>query len=80
VVGGLCRVLTALLVSLDCHVIYSRVDTQDNLADALSRGDPALFRQTASAQGFYVAPSASPTHLPSIELCTTLQSTFFYRV
>jgi reverse transcriptase-like protein len=77
VVGGLCRVLTALLVSLDCHVIYSRVDSQDNLADALSRGDPALFRQTASARGYFVAPSATHALSPPIELCKTLQSNFF---
>jgi hypothetical protein len=77
-VGGLCRVLTVLLVSLDCQVLFSRVDSQDNLADALSRGDPALFRRTASARDLFVAPSATQALSPPTELCRTLQCSFFY--
>lgn len=43
VMGGLCRLFSVLSVALDCHVVFNRVSSQENLADLLSRGDTARF-------------------------------------
>jgi hypothetical protein len=67
-------------LNIDCHVIFSRVDSQDNLADSLSRGDLDQFRLAASARSCSVAPSATTARLPRTDLCEQLQSTFFCRV
>lgn len=77
VLGGLCRLLASLCVSLDCHITFSRVASQDNLADALSRGSVLNFQQVLSAKGFSFAPSPTTSRFPPIQLCETLQCSFF---
>ena len=77
IAGGLCRLLASLCVSLDCHIVYSRVDSQDNLADPLSRGSVADFQQRLSDSGSSFAHSPTTCRSPPTELCATLQCCFF---
>ena len=75
--GGLCRVLSALLVACDCFIHFSHVDSQGNLADQLSRGSVALFLEAAIAQGLSPEPSPTTFHSPQTSLCERLQCDFF---
>jgi hypothetical protein len=77
VMGGLCRILSALFVSCDCFILFSRVDSQDNLADQLSRGSTSLFRAAATALGLSIEPSPTVLRSPPVNLCEKLQCDFF---
>ena len=75
--GGLSRLLAVLTVQLDCFVIYTRIASQDNLADQLSRGRPDLFLQQARAAGLSTALSAVQCRSPSAADCESVQCSFY---
>jgi len=75
--GGLSRLLAVLTVQLDCFVIYTRIASQDNLADQLSRGRPDLFLQQARAAGLSTALSAVQCRSPSAAACESVQCSFY---
>ena len=75
--GGLSRLLAVLTVQLDCFVIYTRIASQDNLADQLSRGRPDLFLQQARDAGLSTALSAVQCRSPSAADCESVQCSFY---
>ena len=75
--GGLSRLLAVLTVQLDCFVIYTRIASQDNLADQLSRGRPDLFLQQARAAGLSTALSAVQCRSPSAAARESVQCSFY---
>lgn len=78
VMGGLCRLLSALCVNVDCRLIFSHIVSQDNLADELSRGSIPGFLSVISAQACSINPCRIEPRLPPAELCERLQCEFFY--
>jgi hypothetical protein len=77
VMGGLCRLLSALSVSCECRLLFSHIDSQANLADGLSRGSQADFLRTISERGYSTNPSEIAPLLPPTQLCEELQCSFF---
>ena len=75
--GGMCRLLSSLIVSCNCRVVFSHVASQDNLADQLSRGSRSKFLAAISESGSPIEPSERQCLSPATQSCVELQCDFF---
>ena len=77
IVSSLCRVMARMTVRADVHLRYERCDSQQNLADLISRGAEAKFLEEIASLNLPSAPCFTSPCLPDGPSCDQLQCPFF---
>jgi len=77
IVSSLCRVMARMTVRADVHLRYERCDSQQNLADLISRGEEQKFLAEIASLSLPSVPCFKSPCLPDGPSCDQLHCPFF---